>query len=66
MIALFYELAKVAIAQESTSACSPKNNLRDTKLLTSSRVKLIAPSETMQEKVGTSESVLSLWTNLLK
>ncbi|MBA0837154.1 hypothetical protein Goarm_009333, partial [Gossypium armourianum] len=33
MIALFYELAKVAIAQESTSACSPKNNLRDTKFL---------------------------------
>ncbi|MFQ6639748.1 hypothetical protein Gotur_015068 [Gossypium turneri] len=33
MIALFYELAKVAIAQESTSTCSPKNNLRDTKFL---------------------------------
>ncbi|KAB2030518.1 hypothetical protein E1A91_D05G241800v1 [Gossypium mustelinum] len=33
MIALSYELAKVAIAQESTSACSPKNNLRDTKFL---------------------------------
>lgn len=32
-ITLFYELATVAIAQEGTSACSPKNNFRNTKFL---------------------------------